>query len=207
MATMTLEQDAKRLFSAHSPLIRRCIERFSVHARDDSNSRVALGFMPLAPEKYARLAQIYQCLHQLMVCFYHMQRTGGSETVLEDWINLLQFDPMIIRSNQGWTPGARLPESEDLLRAGFERLSQDVLGFRQKHLKEVLSYARQSADEAARAGRGEAHDLFQAVSDQFFLRQRGRELDEETLPPARGSLSEQIRLPLSFLGGLLRNVA
>jgi hypothetical protein len=112
-----LEQDAKRLFALHSPLIRRCIERFSTYARDDGNGRVALGFMPLSPDKYMRLSQIYQTVHNLMVCFYHLHREGSAETSLEDWVNLLQFDPVVLRCNQGWDQEGRLDcEMEEQLR-------------------------------------------------------------------------------------------
>ncbi len=209
MATKTIEQDAKRLFAAHSNLIRRCIEGFSTFARDDGNGRIALGFIPHAPEKYARLSALYETTHHMLIGLYRLQKEGTYGATFEDWVNILRFDSALVRSGQGWNGTRELSEAEDNLRRQYERLFTDLLAFRQMHIKDILSYARQEAQQEYMEGHHSAMETFQAVADQYFDRQRrdavAEEASEDTLP-VREKFAEPMPLLKRMLTvGLFRN--
>ncbi len=214
MTIKTLETDALRIFRAHSSFIRRCIEGFSTFARDDGNGRIALGFIPHAPEKYSRLGSLYQISHQVLIGLYRMHKDGVQSATFEDWMQLLGFDAAQVCAEQGWDGSRVLSEAETALRQQFKRLGTDLNEFRQTHLKDILCYARQEAETAYGTGQSDAIETYQSVSDAYFGRGRRVKLDTaEPLPTPRPRHDETTELaaqniPLlkRMLGaGLFRN--
>lgn len=194
MTAKTFETDALRIFRAHSSLIRRCIEGFSTFARDDGNGRIALGFIPHAPEKYSRLGGLYQTAHQVLIGLYRVHKDGAQNVPFDDWMLLLSFDVESVRAEQGWDGSRALSEPEQILRQQFDRLAADLNDYRSHHLKDILCYARQEAETSFNDGRMDAIELYQSVSDAYFSRTRRAKAGSDERPESSRRYDETAEL-------------